>query len=42
MENTAQDATIIDPPGTRLVSRQHWLDQRPGFVVQPEMIAVHC
>jgi hypothetical protein len=41
MENAAQDATVIDPPRARLVSRQHWLDQRPSVVVQPEMIARH-
>jgi hypothetical protein len=41
MENAAQDATVIDSPRARLVSRQHWLDQRPGFVVQREMIARH-
>ena len=27
MENAAQDTTVIDPPGARLILRQHGLDQ---------------
>jgi hypothetical protein len=25
-----------------LVIRQHWLDQSPGLVAQPEMTTVYC
>jgi hypothetical protein len=41
MENATQDPPVIDPPRARLILRQHWFNQRPSLVVQPEMIAVH-
>jgi hypothetical protein len=41
MENTAQDPAVVNTPRPRLIARQKRLDQRPGFVAQPEMVAVH-
>jgi hypothetical protein len=39
VKDPADDATIVDPARTGLMTRQQRLDDRPGHVVEPKEIA---